>query len=54
MLYEVITNSGDIVVAMIEDEATVKRFERKGNTIRLLPENREMAPIPVPNRNNFV
>lgn len=39
--------NGDIVVAMIEDEATVKRFERKGDTVRLIPENREMQPIEV-------
>ncbi len=40
--------SGDIVVAMIEDEATVKRFERKGDSIQLIPENAEMEPIPIP------
>ena len=45
--------SGDIVVAMIEDEATVKRFEKKGSRIRLLPENQEMAPIPIPNPENL-
>jgi repressor LexA len=39
----------DIVVALIEDEATVKRFEKKGDRIRLLPENAAMAPIEVPN-----
>ena len=39
--------NGEIVVAMIEDEATVKRFERKGDTISLVPENRDMAPIRV-------
>jgi repressor LexA len=41
--------SGEIVVAMIEDEATVKRLELKEGTVRLLPENKEMKPIPVPN-----
>jgi repressor LexA len=41
--------SGDIVVAMIEDEATVKRLERKGDNVRLLPENRSMEPIEVKN-----
>lgn len=39
--------NGDIVVAMIEDEATVKRFERKGDSVRLIPENRDMQPIEV-------
>jgi repressor LexA len=37
--------NGDIVVAMIEDEATVKRFEKKGDRLRLLPENAKMDPI---------
>lgn len=38
-------NNGDIVVAMIEDEATVKRFFRHGDRIVLKPENRTMEPI---------
>jgi repressor LexA len=42
---------GDIVVAMLEDEATVKRLDRKGDTVRLLPENPDMAPIPIPDPN---
>lgn len=41
-------DNGDIVVALLGDEATVKRFEKKGNRIRLLPENPTMEPIPVP------
>ncbi|HYG57974.1 MAG TPA: transcriptional repressor LexA [Symbiobacteriaceae bacterium] len=41
-------NNGDIVVAMIEDEATVKRFFREKGHIRLQPENRYMDPIIVP------
>lgn len=36
---------GDIVVALIEDEATVKRFYKEGNRIRLQPENDTMGPI---------
>ncbi len=36
---------GDIVVAMIEDEATVKRFFREENCVRLQPENDEFEPI---------
>ena len=36
---------GEIVVALVEDEATVKRFFREGDHIRLQPENEEMAPI---------
>ncbi|MFP4200763.1 MAG: transcriptional repressor LexA, partial [Clostridia bacterium] len=38
--------NGDIVVAMVGDEeATVKRFYREKDTIRLQPENRSMEPI---------
>ena len=38
-------NNGDIVVAMIEDEATVKTFYREADRIRLQPENSTMEPI---------
>lgn len=41
-------NNGDIVVAMVEDEATVKRFYREGGRFRLQPENDVMEPIIVP------
>ena len=37
--------NGEIVVAMLDGEATVKRFYREANRIRLQPENRTMAPI---------
>ncbi|HYG60199.1 MAG TPA: transcriptional repressor LexA, partial [Symbiobacteriaceae bacterium] len=37
--------NGEIVVAMIEEEATVKRFYRQNGRIRLQPENRNMDPI---------
>ena len=38
-------NQGEIVVAMIDDEATVKRFSRKGGHVWLLPENDAYSPI---------
>lgn len=38
-------NNGEIVVAMIEDSATVKRFYREKNQVRLQPENDAMDPI---------
>ena len=38
-------NNGEIVVAMIDGEATVKRFYREAGRIRLQPENRSMEPI---------
>jgi repressor LexA len=37
--------NGEIVVAMIDGEATVKRFFREANRVRLQPENRDMEPI---------
>ena len=36
---------GDIVVALIDDEATVKRFYKTDDHIRLQPENPSMEPI---------
>jgi repressor LexA len=36
---------GQIVVALVDDEATVKRFFRESDHIRLQPENEEMEPI---------
>ena len=42
-------NNGEIVVALIEDEATVKTFYKEKDHIRLQPENHTMNPIIVPN-----
>ena len=36
---------GEIVVALIEDEATVKRLSLKGGQVWLLPENEAYSPI---------
>ncbi|MCK8058837.1 MULTISPECIES: transcriptional repressor LexA [unclassified Fusibacter] len=38
-------NNGDMVVAMIEDSATVKTFYKEANRIRLQPENASLDPI---------
>src|SRR4029077_446715 len=43
-------NRGDIVVAMIDDEATVKRYYPEGDTIRFQPANSQMQPILVRKR----
>lgn len=37
--------NGDIVVAMIDDEATVKRFYKENGHFRLQPENESYQPI---------
>ena len=43
-----IAKNGEIVVALIEDEATVKTFYKENGHIRLQPENSTMDPIIVP------
>lgn len=40
-----VANNGDIVVALIDDGATVKRFFREKDYVRLQPENSSMDPI---------
>ena len=40
-----VADDGDIVVALIGDEATVKTFYREKDRFRLQPENRTMEPI---------
>ena len=39
--------SGQIVVARLADEVTVKRYKRRGNSVQLLPENPDFEPIEV-------
>ena len=40
-------SNGEMVVALIEDSATVKTFYKEEGIIRLQPENDEMEPIMV-------
>ncbi len=40
-------NNGQIVVARLADEVTVKRYRRRGAKVWLIPENTEMTPIEV-------
>lgn len=40
-----VANNGDIVVAIVDDGATVKRFYKERDHIRLQPENSSMDPI---------
>ena len=42
-------HDGEIVVALIDDSATVKTFYKENNRIRLQPENDFMEPIYVKN-----
>ena len=39
--------NGQVVVARIDDEVTVKRLKKQGNKVELLPENSEFKPIVV-------
>lgn len=45
--------NGDIVVAILNDEATVKKFEFINNKIRLIAENNNYLPIEVKNEDDF-
>ena len=45
--------NGDIVVAMLNDEATVKKFEFINNKIRLIAENNSYLPIEVKKEDDF-
>lgn len=38
-------HNGQVVVARINDEVTVKRFKKQGQLVQLLPENKEFDPI---------
>ena len=38
-------DNGKIVVAMVDDEATVKRFYKENGKYRLQPENKDLEPI---------
>jgi repressor LexA len=40
-------HNGQIVVARVDDEVTVKRFRRQGSLVLLLPENPDFEPIEV-------
>lgn len=42
-----VADNGDIVVAIVDDGATVKRFYKERDSIRLQPENSSMDPIVV-------
>ncbi len=42
---------GQIVVARVEDDVTVKRLSRKGSLVELLPANPDFQPIVVDTRN---
>jgi SOS-response transcriptional repressor LexA len=38
---------GEIVVALVDGESTIKRLHKKDGKLMLVPENVKMKPIPV-------
>lgn len=46
--------NGQVVVARVDDEVTVKRFERKGSMVYLHPENDELKAIVVDPSTSFL
>ncbi|MBA4251502.1 MAG: transcriptional repressor LexA [Chlorobiaceae bacterium] len=46
-------NNNEIIVALIDNEATVKRFRKEKSKSKLLPENDNYSPIDVTNNQNF-
>ncbi len=48
-----LAESGEIVVAYIDGEVTVKRLSMMAGVIRLLPENKKFQPIEVGNASDF-
>jgi repressor LexA len=47
------SKNGDIVVAMMDDEATIKRLQVKGKEISLIPENENYNPIVIKDKASF-
>jgi repressor LexA len=45
--------SGEIIVAMIGDEVTVKSYENKSNKVRLIPQNKNYSPIHIDSKSDF-
>ena len=46
-------SDGEIIVALVEDSVTVKRFYKEEDHFRLQPENDAMEPILVPKNTPF-
>jgi repressor LexA len=45
--------NGDIIVALLQDEATMKRFKKDGSDISLIPENDNYRKIDISGREDF-
>jgi repressor LexA len=45
--------NGDIIVARVDDEVTIKIYENKNQQIKLIPQNKNYKPIIVDKKNEF-
>lgn len=45
--------NGEIIVAMVGDEVTVKSYENKSNRISLIPQNKNYSPIHIDSNSDF-
>ena len=45
--------NGEIIVAMVGDEVTVKSYENKLNKVRLIPQNKNYSPILIDSKSDF-
>ncbi len=45
--------NNDIIIAMVDNDTTVKRFLKKNDQVELIPENKNFQPIVVNNKNDF-
>ncbi|MCZ7608865.1 MAG: transcriptional repressor LexA [Ignavibacterium sp.] len=48
-----IVKNGDMIVARLEDEVTVKIYENKNSIVKLIPQNKNYQTIIVKNKNEF-
>jgi len=48
-----IVKNGDMIVARLEDEVTVKIYENKNSIVKLIPQNKNYQAIIVKNKNEF-
>ena len=46
-------NNGEIIVALLDNEATLKRYKRINGNISLMPENDSYSPIAIDKSDNF-
>ena len=46
--------NGEIIVAMLNKEQTVKRYKLHGDNIYLMPENPAFLPIPITNKDELI